>query len=450
MKTNPFQYFSRRPILTGLVMFFILMLLTQYISYERYLLLQETEERELINEANSKQYRLQNAISYSRSTAQTLGFIVEHYGVPDNFDSVGNALLHSNKFIDAVQLVQDSIITHVVPRAGNEVVIGFNILKDSTRNSGALRAIATKKFFWAGPFELKQGGVGIVGRQPLYKANKFWGFSAVIIKLPTFLKIVGIDSTANNGFGYQLSNINTDRNFLPEQHLSKTAQTVSVNVPDVEWKLVVSKKSKAPTFFAFTFSLLGLVLSITAGLFAWFMARQPQQLNKLVEEKTVALIASENNLLNTLERVSDAFVAIDTNFCYTYMNKKAGEIFHRDPQAIVGKNMWQEFPDWVDKPFHKVFRDAMKNQQYVLLEEYYPKQHLWFESRIYPSSNGLSVFIQDITERKKQSRKFCAKKIYPILSSTVCRAHFICTMKPVSLFAGIKISKPFRVTLPTK
>ena len=410
MKTTPFQYFSRKPKLTGVLMFFVLMLLTQFIAYERYLLVRETEEQELINEANTAQDRLQNALSYSRSTAQTLGFIVEQYGVPDNFDSVGNALLQSNKFIDAVQLVQGGIITHVVPLTGNEVVIGFNILKDSARNSGALHAIATKKFFWAGPFELKQGGVGIVGRQPLYKANNFWGFSAVIIKLPNFLKTVGIDSTANHGFSYQLSKINSDKNFLPEQRLSKTAQTISVKVPDVEWKLMVSKKNKTPIFFAFTFSLIGFILSLTGGLFAWFMAQQPQRLNKLVEEKTVALLASENNLFNTLERVSDAFVAIDTNFCYTYMNKKAGEIFHRDQQAIVGKNMWEEFPDWVDKPFHKVFIDAIKNQQYVLLEEYYPKQSLWFESRIYPSSNGLSVFIQDITDRKKAEQEILREK----------------------------------------
>ncbi len=111
-------------------MFSVLMFLTQFIAYERYSLLRENEEKELINEANSTQDRLQNAISYSRSTAQTLGFIVEHYGVPDNFDSVGNALLQSNKFIDAVQLVQGGLITHVVPLAGNETVIGYNILKD--------------------------------------------------------------------------------------------------------------------------------------------------------------------------------------------------------------------------------------------------------------------------------------------------------------------------------
>lgn len=46
--------------------------------------------------------------------------------------------------------------------------------------------------FFAGPFQLKQGGIAVIGRLPVYKNNKFWGFSAVIIKLETLLKQSGI------------------------------------------------------------------------------------------------------------------------------------------------------------------------------------------------------------------------------------------------------------------
>ena len=277
-------------------MFSLLLLLTQYLSYQRYLLLKATELRELNNEASAAKQRLQTALSYSLSTTQTLGFIVEKYGVPHDFDSVGAALMRANKFIDAVQLVEGGVITQVYPLKGNEVVIGFDILKDTTRNSGALHAIETKKFFWAGPFELKQGGVGIVGRQPLYKNGKFRGFSAVIIRLSTFLNAVGIDSNSNNGFTYQLSRLSRDRKqeipFFSNQNFQKNTRSVSIEVPDVEWKLYVSQKSKPTLFFAITFSFLGLILSITGGLLSWFMARQPAQLNKLVEEKAAAFLAS--------------------------------------------------------------------------------------------------------------------------------------------------------------
>ncbi len=403
-----------KPVFIALLVFAFLMVLTQYLAYERYLLVKDTELNELNNEANGKKERLQTALSYSQSTAQTLGFIVERYGIPIDFDTVAKELLSANKFIDAVQLVQGGVITHVYPLKGNEVVIGYNILKDSLRNKGAFTAIETKQFFWAGPINLKQGGVGIVGRQPLFKNDKFYGFSAVIIKLPTLLHTIGIDSHFNNGFTYQLSRINTDNHteefFLPNHQSYNHALVVPVEIPNGEWRLYVTRKNQSTLFFALTFSVLGFILSLTGAFFAWFMARQPQQLNKLVEEKTIALVSAENNLRNTLERVSDAFVAIDKNFCYTYMNKKAGEIFHRDPASIIGKNMWEEFPAWIGKPFYYTFQEAMKNQKYVLLEEYYEKQNLWFESHIYPSPKGLSVFLNDITERKKAEHEILREK----------------------------------------
>src|SRR5215470_2226228 len=100
------------------------------------------------------------------------------------------------------------------------------------------------------------------------------------------------------------------------------------------------------------------------------------------------------------ERISDAFVALDKNWCYTYMNKKAGEIFDRDPAAMIGKHIWTEFPEGIDQPFYRAYYKAMDEQEYIHLEEYYAPYDRWFENHIYPSSNGLSIFFRDVTERK--------------------------------------------------
>jgi PAS domain S-box-containing protein len=101
------------------------------------------------------------------------------------------------------------------------------------------------------------------------------------------------------------------------------------------------------------------------------------------------------------DRISDAFVALDKNWCYTYMNKRAGEIFNRDPKKMIGKHIWTEFPEGIGQPFYKAYYKAMEEQKYIHLEEYYPPYDRWFENHIYPSSNGLSIFFSDITERKK-------------------------------------------------
>lgn len=102
-----------------------------------------------------------------------------------------------------------------------------------------------------------------------------------------------------------------------------------------------------------------------------------------------------------LERISDAFVSLDANWCYTYVNKKAGEVFNRKPEDLIGKHIWTEFPEGIGQPFHLAYERAMKEQQYVYLEEYYPPYDRWFKNHIYPSPTGLSIYFKDITEKKK-------------------------------------------------
>jgi PAS domain S-box-containing protein len=106
-------------------------------------------------------------------------------------------------------------------------------------------------------------------------------------------------------------------------------------------------------------------------------------------------------LANILESMGDAFVALDTEWRYTYMNRKAGQIFNRRPEDMIGKHIWTEFPEGIGQPFYKAYYRAVETQTPLYLEEYYPPYDRWFENRIYPSPDGLAIFFQDITERKR-------------------------------------------------
>ena len=102
-----------------------------------------------------------------------------------------------------------------------------------------------------------------------------------------------------------------------------------------------------------------------------------------------------------LERVSDAFVALDVNWCYTYVNSKAEKLFNKSPGYLIGKHIWTEFPESVDQPFYEICQEALSSQEYKCVEGYYAFYDLWFENHIYPSPTGLSIYLRDITERKK-------------------------------------------------
>ncbi len=108
-----------------------------------------------------------------------------------------------------------------------------------------------------------------------------------------------------------------------------------------------------------------------------------------------------NRLADIIENMSDAFVSLDENWCYTAMNTKAGLMFDRDPKEMIGKHIWTEFPESVGQPFQLNYEKAMKEKTFIRMEEYYPPYDKWFENRINPTNEGIAIFFTDITERKE-------------------------------------------------
>src|SRR5215469_10898726 len=104
---------------------------------------------------------------------------------------------------------------------------------------------------------------------------------------------------------------------------------------------------------------------------------------------------------NVLERVSDAIVAVDKHWHYTYVNRQAGRLLGRNPQDLVGKNIRTEFPEGIGQPFHLAYERAFAEQRFTQIESYYEPWHRWYENRIFPSADGLSIFFHDITDYKQ-------------------------------------------------
>lgn len=124
----------------------------------------------------------------------------------------------------------------------------------------------------------------------------------------------------------------------------------------------------------------------------------------ITDSKTASdkLKAEHDHLVDVLESMSDAFVSLDTDWCYTYVNEKAGGIFGKNPQWLTGKHIWTVFPEGIGQPFYMNYKTAMNERVSISVEEYYPPLDKWFENRIYPTENGISIFFHDITENKKK------------------------------------------------
>ena len=318
----------KNPLLHGFLAFLLVLIITQFIAFQKYQLYQQTEQQEIENRVSSLKIDLQNILGQSYNATQTLAFIVDHYGIPDDFDSIAQLLLNNNNSIDALELVNEKgIITHVHPLEGNEV-IGMNILNDPDNKFGAKITLERKDYYTAGPIYLKQGGSGIIGRRPLYKNGDFNGFVAAVVRLSTVINAVQLDSTNNEKFSYKLVKINadnTEETFYASKNISKeSATTLPLTTSQGEWKLYVYLDSNKMNSSTMLFSLLGMLLSIVCGILSWSLMRQPAKLKRIVEEKTALLKDSKERYKSLIDGASDGI----------FLNDFRGNILDVNPYGI--------------------------------------------------------------------------------------------------------------------
>jgi PAS domain S-box-containing protein len=135
---------------------------------------------------------------------------------------------------------------------------------------------------------------------------------------------------------------------------------------------------------------------------------QREMLLKSAESARAAAESARTEMEHLLERVSDGFTALDRQWRYTYVNSCGGRMLGRDAASLIGKHIWTEFPEGVGQKFHLAYEKAMAEQKPVQLREYYPPWNRWFENRIYPSPDGLSIFFTDVTEQQKTQEQLRA------------------------------------------
>ena len=128
-----------------------------------------------------------------------------------------------------------------------------------------------------------------------------------------------------------------------------------------------------------------------------------------------ALEEASRRIENILESITEAFVALDREWRYTYINERAldgiqrarGEELTRE--ELLGKNFWEVFPETVGFVFYQKYHEAMREQRTIHFEAYSPLTDRWIEVHVYPSEEGLSVYGHDVTERKRAEEEVEAR-----------------------------------------
>jgi PAS domain S-box-containing protein len=283
---------KRYSVIYAVVTFFVLLLITQALVYERYTIILEKEHDELEHELEDTRSKFNVILNHNLSTANTVSMLYREDKSLTWFDSMAKELLQMNNAVDIVEFVnKDFIISHVYPLKGNEPVLGFSVLTEPNRRAEAQLALDSKRVKFAGPYDMLQGGgKAIAGRIPVFENGKFIGGAVVVTRLSTIRKRMPELENKGKAFSYQLSKVNAvtkkTEYFFDAYHPQKDWQ-VSSYMRRGNWTLHVAY---VDGFISHTtvllLSLFGILLSAAGAFFVYSKTHEALHLAQAVKIKT--------------------------------------------------------------------------------------------------------------------------------------------------------------------
>jgi hypothetical protein len=174
-------------------------------------------------------------------------------GAVQRFEERAGELLRDFPLLRALELAPGGIIHHIHPMRGNEQAFGHDLLVDKTRNREVHLAISRRQMAVAGPFELRQGGVAIIARYPLFLApvdgrEQFWGLAIGLVDFPSLLRTAGDADFERQGYRYQMCWVpfgeSECRTVLGDHELVlDRAERLKVGSAHADWRLAVERRA---------------------------------------------------------------------------------------------------------------------------------------------------------------------------------------------------------------
>ncbi|MEC4983998.1 MAG: PAS domain S-box protein [Oscillatoria sp. PMC 1068.18] len=161
-------------------------------------------------------------------------------------------------------------------------------------------------------------------------------------------------------------------------------------------------------------------MKLASGVVKWIKAMskpEPQPRGEILwdgwilditEQKNTeaALQASNERITAILQGATEGFFALSDRWCFTYVNSQAEFLLGKSRRELMGRNIWELYPELVTSTFYQQYHYAVANQVLVIFEEFYQPLNSWFQVRAYPTEKELSVYFTNINDRKKLEISF--------------------------------------------
>ncbi|MEH0156722.1 PAS domain-containing sensor histidine kinase [Limibacter armeniacum] len=129
-------------------------------------------------------------------------------------------------------------------------------------------------------------------------------------------------------------------------------------------------------------------------VFAVFVDETQQVMQQLVVEEM------NDKLHQILESISEAFFTVDMEGNIQYINHVAERVFSRMRKDLIGKVIWECFPEMVNTTIYQKLLQVIKTRTGEKFDFYYPEMNKWYDIRISFSRGSITIILNDITHHK--------------------------------------------------
>ncbi len=367
------------------------------------------------------------------------------------------------KRIPATERTMYYPILHLAPLTGNKSVVGYDLGSEPLRRAALETAMNTGLPTATDPVTLVQerdGQKGMLVFRPVFDPNdpkQLRGFAVIALRMGSVLR----SAAPNNSV---LMEVALQRKDGTSEPLANSWQAdrppitgLSLTRPVLTFGKVYSVTAYAgmefmrlhPMWDGWMAGLTGLVTTASLAVLIGVLHRRREQLEWLVSDRTSELRESENRLQQSydeleervetrtqelrhaneelqteidnreqaedafrrtherldaiLESISDAFFALDDQFVVVYYNRAAERMLRRSHTEVLGRHFLDAFPEARGSIFERNYRQALATREFMAFESHFDVEPLvnWYDVRVHPFSDGIAVFFQVTTERKR-------------------------------------------------
>lgn len=242
-------------------------------------------------------------------------------------------------------------LTQIYPLKGNEGAIGLYYPDLPAQWPAVQQTIERRTTVLAGPVQLKQGGVGLISRTPVfYEDGRYWGLLSLVLEMESLFKAVQLRTEAD-GLAFALRGKDGRGAdgavfFGDETIFARDAVTFNIQVPGGRWVIAARPVEGWQTGQGYLWGVwaLGMVLSALAAVALYFY-----------QQGRLRIEASEKRFRAFLDTTRDGVVVIDDRGLILEFNAGAEKLFGYAAAEVMGTPL--------NRLMHK--EDAAVHDQYV-------------------------------------------------------------------------------------